>query len=358
MKRKDKIRFMNDAALAAALLAWHDAHARDLPWRGESDPYRIWISEIMLQQTRAETVRDYYAAFLRAFPDVYALAAADLQQVLKLWEGLGYYARARNLHAAAKQIAALPEGFPRTVEGLRALPGIGEYTAGAIASMAYGLREPAIDGNQIRVLARIYGIRQCAARGEGRRRIREAAYALLPAQRPGDFNQALMGLGALVCLPVSPRCEDCPAAAFCDARKRGDQADLPVLPAPPARKKERRAVLMALRGQTVLVRQRPESALLGGLWEFPNFENARTDAERRACLQELGVRAQDGVRAAEHRHVFTHLEWNMTGWFYRAAGADEPAEGRFVDADVLRALPFPTALAPFREAALEKLEQR
>ena len=200
------------------LLAWHDKNARELPWRGERDAYKIWISEIMLQQTTTQTVKGYYARFLAAFPTVRDLANAPEQEVLKLWEGLGYYSRARNLQKAAKIIANELDGrLPDTVEALKQLPGIGDYTAGAIASMAYNRRELAMDGNLVRVLARLTAEGGCVGETAVKKRLRAAGEALIDADRPGDFNQAMMGLGRLICLPGSPKCGDCPVASYCAA---------------------------------------------------------------------------------------------------------------------------------------------
>jgi A/G-specific adenine glycosylase len=336
-----------------ALLAWHDLNARDLPWRREKDPYRIWLSEIMLQQTRAETVVPYYRAFLDRYPTVEALAGADPVVVLKLWEGLGYYSRARNLMKAAKLVAAAGD-FPRDAEGLRKLPGIGEYTAGAILSIAYGLSEPAIDGNQIRVLSRVFGVRLPTQSPEGRRALKQAALSAIPPERPGDFNQAMMGLGALVCTP-RPDCGRCPVAAFCDALRAGDVLSLPVLPPKADKRLEQRAVALIYRGSSVLVRRRPDEGLLPGLYEFPSFPGARTQAEVREALRELGVEPENLVPSGSARHVFTHLVWRMDGWSCDAVAA---GEGTFVGAEALRALPFPTALRAFRERALEALDGR
>jgi len=334
-----------------ALMRWHDQNARDLPWRGEKDPYRIWLSEIMLQQTRAETVIPYYRAFLARFPTVEALAGADPVEVLKLWEGLGYYSRARNLMKAARRVAEAG-GFPRDRRGLLELPGVGEYTAGAIASIAFGLTEPAIDGNQIRVLSRVFGVRVPAASPEGRRALREASLGAMSLERPGDFNQALMGLGALVCAP-KPDCAGCPVRAFCDAFGAGDARSLPVLPPRADKRVQQRAVALVFCGNAVLVRRRPEDGLLPGLYEFPGFPDARTEAEVRAALREIGVEPERLSAAGTARHVFTHLVWQMEGWACEAGGA---GEGEFVDAAALRALPFPTALRAFRETALRTLE--
>ena len=333
-----------------ALLNWHDKNARDLPWRHEKDPYKIWLSEIMLQQTRAETVIPYYRAFLARFPTAAALARADPVEVLKLWEGLGYYSRARNLMKAAKQITEAG-AFPKDAQGLRKLPGIGEYTAGAITSIAYGLPEPAIDGNQIRVLSRVFGVRLPAQSPEGRRALREAALSAIPEERPGDFNQAMMGLGALVCTP-RPDCARCPVSAFCDAFRSGDAQSLPILPPKADKRLEQRAVALIYRDGAVLVRRRPDEGLLAGLYEFPGFPGARTEAEVREALREIGVEPENLAPSGSARHVFTHLIWRMDGWRCDAKSA---GEGEFVGVQALQALPFPTALAAFRQLALEAL---
>mgnify|MGYP000844635503 CR=1 FL=1 len=335
----------------SALLRWHDDNARDLPWRCEKDPYKIWLSEIMLQQTRAETVIPYYRAFLGRFPTAEALAGADPVEVLKLWEGLGYYSRARNLMKAAKLVAEAG-GFPRDIKGLRALPGVGEYTAGAIASIAFGLPEPAIDGNQIRVLSRAFGVRVPATSPEGKRALRAAALSVMPQTRPGDFNQALMGLGALICAP-RPGCARCPVSAFCDAFRTGDAEELPILPPKADKRDQQRAVALVFGKDTVLVRRRPEDGLLPGLYEFPGFPGARAKADVRAALREIGVEPENLRPAGDARHVFTHLVWRMNGW---ACEADRADEGEFVGTAALCALPFPTALKVFRETALRMLE--
>jgi A/G-specific adenine glycosylase len=335
---------------ARTLLDWYDKNARDLPWRLERDPYRVWLSEVMLQQTRAETVAGYYRAFLERFPTVESLARADMVDVLKQWEGLGYYSRARNLHRAAGIVVAAG-GFPGDVKGLRALPGVGEYTAGAIASIAFDLPEPAIDGNQVRVLSRVFGIRALATAPATRRALKDAARSVIPPQRPGDFNQAMMGLGALVCTP-RPDCARCPVAAMCDARRAGDASALPLMPPKIEKRTEQRAVALVFRGEKVLVRRRPEEGLLAGLYEFPSFAGARSGPEVLEALREIGVTARRLKPAGSARHVFTHLIWQMTGW---TCEADKSDGGEFVTAAALRALPFPTALRAFHARALEAL---
>ncbi|MBO4299212.1 MAG: A/G-specific adenine glycosylase [Clostridia bacterium] len=338
------------------LLAWHDANARELPWRGERDPYRIWISEIMLQQTTTQTVKGYYARFLAAFPTVRALADAPEQEVLKLWEGLGYYSRARNLQKAAKIVAHEMDGrLPDTAAALKKLPGIGDYTAGAIASMAYGRRELAMDGNLVRVLARLTAEGGCVGETAVKKRLRAAGEALVDADRPGDFNQAMMGLGRLVCLPGEPKCGECPVSRWCAARARGLERDLPVTPPRIEKKTERRGVALVFCGGRVLVRRRPEDGLLGGLWEFPNFPDAMDAPSLVECLAELGVNAAGGRRIGAASHAFTHLLWKMEGFAFSAAALPDGEKLRAVDAAGLAALPMPTAMRAFREAAEERL---
>lgn len=253
------------------LLAWFDAHRRNLPWRRTSDPYRIWVSEIMLQQTQVDRVIGYYERFVAAFPTVEALAEAPVDDVLRLWEGLGYYSRARNLHAAARVIVEEHGGeFPRSPEAIRALPGIGEYTAGALLSIAFDIPAPAVDANVIRVLARLFAVEGEVSKGAGRRRIRQLAAEVVPDERPGDFNQALMELGALLCIPGRPGCLICPLNEVCVAKSRGLQDTIP----PPKSQavSEVAAVAGVVRDADgrVLVARRPADGQWGGLWEFPN----------------------------------------------------------------------------------------
>ena len=334
-------------------MASHDKNARALIWCGEKEPYRIWISEIMLQQTRTETVTGYYRRFLAAFPTVRALAEAPLEQVLKQWEGLGYYSRARNLHAAARLIVERYAGkLPCDPDALRTLPGVGDYTAGAIASIAYGLRVPAVDGNLNRVMARVLCEGRSVRSAAGKRAICQAVYDRMPEDRPGDFNQALMGLGNLICTPVNPSCEQCPVRADCQAFQTGTQRDYPVLPPRARQRVERRAVALVFCGDRVLLHRRPETALLGGLWEFPGFAEAIGRAAVDECLAELGLAGAVFERTCgEAKHVFTHLVWEMTGYLYRLPRETLPAgEYRFVTRDQLGALPLATAFRFYRES--------
>ena len=248
--------------ISEALLAWYDRNARVLPWRNIHDPYTTWLSEAMLQQTRVETVLSYYDRFLSRFPTLADLAGAEAEDVLKVWQGLGYYSRARNLWKGARQVMEEYGGkLPTDPDKLSRISGIGEYTAGAIASIAYGTPVPAVDGNVIRVLSRLYGIRGDASRPECRRRIRDLAAALVPPERPGDHNQALMDLGATVCVPGTPDCRRCPLSSFCDAFRTGDAAELPLLPKAKVPRVVLYNVVLMRSGNRVLLRRRSEKLL-------------------------------------------------------------------------------------------------
>ena len=343
--------------LSTLLLAWYDQNKRSLPFRGTKDPYRVWVSEIMLQQTRTETVGAYYQHFLQRFPDVLSLAEAPEQEVLKCWEGLGYYSRARNLHKAAKVIAYQHGGtFPSDVEALRALPGVGGYTAAAVASIAFDLPAPAMDGNLTRVLSRFHGVRQDVGIASVRRPLISLAQADMPAARCGDFNQALMDLGATVCVPGTPECDRCPLSPLCDACRAGDAEELPIKAAakPPA--EVALAVAIVICHGRVLMTQRKE-ALLNGLWVFPLIENAENSAAVERGLKALGVRVRVLEPLGTARHVFTHRIWNMTLYACEAAEA-ATREGRFVSLKDMRALPLPTAMRAGKEYAAQLLTPR
>ena len=332
---------MDRDGFCRALLAWYDREKRELPWRGTQDPYRVWLSEIMLQQTRAEAVAPRYEEFLARFPTVEALAAADEEAVLKAWEGMGYYSRARNLRRAAMEVVRRG-GFPRSAKEWQKLPGVGAYTAAAVASIAYHEAAPALDGNQARVLSRLLAFEGTV---DTPQRLRAQAEALIDRERPGDYNQALMDLGSGVCTPRAPKCGLCPVAAFCAARAGGDAESYPHLPPPIARREVEVTVVLAYLGGRVLVRRRPSKGLLAGLWEFPNFSEG--------TLAEALPGARATGELARSRHVFTHLVWNMRG--LRAEAEALPEGMRAVDADELRALPFPTALRVYRQIAMREL---
>jgi len=345
---------MSATDFSSALLAWYDAGHRALPWRDTRDPYAIWVSEVMLQQTRAETVIGYYRRFLERFPTVRALAEAPEQELLKAWEGLGYYSRARNLQKAAKRIVAEHGGaLPSDAGALATLPGIGPYTAGAIASIAFGRRVAAVDGNVERVIARVAGIREEVTVPSVGRAIRARAAELVPADRPGDFNNALMELGARVCVPGTPDCEACPVRPWCDAHREGDADLLPVKRRVRAPLVEKRGVAIVRWGGQVLVQRRIER-MLKGMWQFPNALDAW---EPSALLRALGLSAEWAGDAGEAKHVFTHRVWEMRLHRFVAQSPAEMPECRWVDAAGLDALPLPTAMRAAKKAAKKWLEE-
>jgi A/G-specific adenine glycosylase len=298
------------SALSKRLLPWFRTKKRDLPWRRSRDPYAIWVSEAMLQQTRVETVVEYYRRFLRRFPTVEALASAPESAVLKAWEGLGYYSRARNLHRAAKIVAESHGGrVPRDPEAFGALPGVGPYIRGAVMSIAYDLPEPILDGNVKRVLARYFAMTEPLPSAEPR--LWELAEESLDRRRPGEFNQALMELGALVCTPRNPTCRECPLGAGCRARARGLQGSLPRRA--PKRKVPRHeaAVGVVRRGERILITLRPPTGLLGGLWELPGGKREPGESlagcAAREIAEETGLRVRAGRRLATVQHAYTHF---------------------------------------------------
>lgn len=328
-----------------ALLAWYDAHARELPWRGIEDPYRTWVSETMLQQTRVETVLGYYARFLERFPTVEALAQSPEEDVLKLWEGLGYYSRARNLHRGAKQVMDEFGGeIPSAVEALRKISGVGPYTAGAIASIAFGIPVPAVDGNVIRVVSRLTGIRENVGVPSVRRRLDDVAASLVDPDRPGDFNQAVMDLGATVCVPGTPSCDRCPINMHCDAFAAGDAEDLPVLPRKNPPKQLMYDVCLIFSGDRVLMHQRTE-ALLRGMWVYPMLEGRHPLRQVPAQVKRLTKLGVVGVQeAGEARHVFTHRVWEMRLLTMQTKETQAPDGWRFVTLGEMDALAVPAAV--------------
>ena len=332
--------------IADLLLAWYDQHARTLPWRGIHDPYRTWVSETMLQQTRVETVMGYYARFLERFPTVADLAAAPEDDVLKMWEGLGYYSRARNLHKGAKQVMTEYGGvIPADVEQLRKISGIGPYTAGAIASIAFDQPVPAVDGNVIRIVSRLRGIRENVGIPSVRRALEGEAASLVPQLRPGDFNQALMDLGSAICTPGTPSCEKCPLHGECDAYAAGDAEDLPVLPRKNPPKVIDYAVCLIFSGDRVLMRQRTE-AMLKGLWVFPMAEGKLTLRQVPAAVKKLTkLAAKDVQSAGEAKHVFTHQIWQMQLYTMTVPeDAQAPNGYQFIPVGEMHTLAIPTAV--------------
>ncbi|HYF91990.1 MAG TPA: A/G-specific adenine glycosylase [Symbiobacteriaceae bacterium] len=319
-------------AIAAALLDWFAVHQRDLPWRRSRDAYRIWVSEIMLQQTRVEAVRPYYERWFELFPTVGDLAAAPEEQVLKAWEGLGYYSRARNLHAAARDVVTRYGGaLPDDPDAVAALKGVGPYTAGAVLSIAFGRAVPAVDGNVMRLFSRLFLIEDDILQPATRQGMEALALSLIPAGQAGSFNQALMELGALVCSPTGPKCLACPVAEYCQAMAAGRQEELPVK----ARAKAPRPVdvvagVICHDGRVLLVRRPPEG-LLGGLWEFPGGEKPPGSGWEQAlyCVakERYGIEVAVEAHLTDVRHVFTHLVWNLRAYTAQTApGAALPPE--------------------------------
>lgn len=329
--------------VSGPLMRWYRKHGRDLPWRRSDDPYAIWIAEVMLQQTRVETVRPYYERWLAAFPDVLRLAQAPEQRVLKLWEGLGYYSRARNLLQAAQIVAGEYAGhLPRDVTELRRLPGIGPYTAGAIASIAFGRRASVLDGNVARVLARLFDLRAPIDRPRGRRLLWKLADGCLPARRPGDHNQALMDLGAIICRPKDPDCPACPLRGLCRAAQRRTQHKRPVT----SRRREtpshvHASAVIQQRGRFLLSR-RPTNGLLGGLWEFPQV---RLNGNSTAGLTRL-VRSQYDLRVRPRallitlRHAYSHFRVVVHAFRCDLISQPVARKMRWVSAAELKALPM------------------
>lgn len=300
-------------ALHNSLIAWFEQHKADLPWRRTKDPYAIWLSEMMLQQTQVATVIPYYKRFLERFPTVQALAAAPLDDVLKLWEGLGYYSRARNLHRAAQRVVEEFGGqFPANGPDLRSLPGVGRYTAGAIGSLAFGLDVPVLDGNVIRILARMFDIKDDVTQTATQKTLWELAERLIPAGRAGPWNEGLMELGRRICTPQSPNCPACPIAPHCAAQQLGIQAKRPVKRAKPKTPHFDVTAAVIERGDgQVLIAQRPPGGMLGGLWEFPGGKRepgeSLAECLRREIREELGVEIAVKEQIGVVRHAYSHF---------------------------------------------------
>ena len=347
-----------ETGFGAALLAWYRENARDLPWRHTREPYPIWVSEIMLQQTRVAAVVGYYIRFLEAFPTVEALAAAPEEKLLSLWQGLGYYSRARNLQKAARAVTERG-GFPDTYEGLLSLPGIGAYTAGAIASAAFGRPVPAADGNVLRVMSRLTDDHGDILSPSVRRGIEAQVRELFPDADEDIriFNQALMELGATVCVPNgAPQCARCPVAAHCLGRERGTALELPIRAPKKERRLEHKTVFVLLRGGETALRKRPGRGLLAGLWEFPNVEGTLSEAEAAEIVKQWGLSVSGWRGKLNAKHIFTHIEWRMTGYVLTVTGADSQ-NFAWLDRQALEAYAIPSAFARFRAAADEAIAE-
>ncbi len=332
------------------LLNWYYTNGRNLPWRGESSAYRVWVSEVMLQQTQVSTVIPYYERFFEKFSTVEILAEASLNEVLKAWEGLGYYARARNLHKAAAEIVDKWNGqLPSTYADLRTLPGFGDYTAGAVASVIFGQAVPAVDGNVKRVLARLFAIREDITKGSGAKQVKEYAAALVSPDKPGDWSQAMMELGALVCVPKSPNCAECPVEQLCAGKAAGIECNLPVKPVKKALPHYDVAAAVIYNKEQLLIAQRPLDGMLGGLWEFPGGkqEPGETLPE---CLQreideELGVKVEVGDLITTVKHSYTHFKITLHAFTCKITkGVPQPigvADWCWIMLDDIDDYPFP-----------------
>ena len=298
------------------LVAWYREHRRDLPWREHPDAYRVWVSEIMLQQTRVEAVKPYYDRFLEAFPDVEALAAAEEDKLMKMWEGLGYYNRVRNMQKAARQIMTEHDGqFPCEYDEILKLSGIGNYTAGAISSFAYGIAKPAVDGNVLRVVSRLLASDSDIMKASTRTQIENIIEEVIPADAAADFNQGLIELGAIVCVPNGePKCEICPVAHLCKAKEQNIQMELPVKTKAKARRIEKRTVLIFRDNETIAIRKRPAKGLLAGLYELLNVEGHLTRKEVIEYGKMIGLTPIRVKKLVSAKHIFSHVEWHMIGY--------------------------------------------
>ena len=337
------------AKLPAVLLPWYDENKRALPWREDQEPYHIWLSEIMLQQTRVEAVKGYYERFLSRLPTVESLANADDDQLHKLWEGLGYYSRVRNLKKAAQVIMEHYGGqFPGEYEKILALPGIGEYTAGAVCSIAFGQPTPAVDGNVLRVVSRLTEDETPIDSQQLKRQVRDALAAIYP-DRAGDFTQALMELGATLCGPNwRPRCGECPCQTFCKGHLNGTAERLPVKSPKKGRRIEERTVFILSCDGKYALEKRPNRGLLAGLWQFPNVSGKLETGDALQTVEQMGANPKEIYRQVERKHIFTHIEWQMRGVYLEV----KEAVGDFVwrtAEEINREAALPTAFRQFWE---------
>lgn len=336
--------FQND------LIQWFSKEQRDLPWRKDQDPYKVWVSEIMLQQTKVDTVIPYFNSFIEQFPNIESLANAEEEKVLKAWEGLGYYSRARNLQAAVKEVNVVYGGVvPNNVKDISSLKGVGPYTTGAILSIAYGIPEPAVDGNVMRVLSRILLIREDIAKPKTRKIFEEVIREIISKENPSFFNQGLMELGAIVCTPTSPSCLLCPVREHCRAFHEGEQNELPVKTKKKSTKQVNliAGVFFDSKGN-VLVQQRPESGLLAKLWEFPTVERVvelETPKQQlqRFMLEENGINVEVEDYVCDIQHVFSHLVWNINVYVGKVNGSFESSTLKAVSREEQELLPFPVS---------------
>lgn len=344
------------------LTKWYQENKRDLPWRADVTAYKVWVSEIMLQQTRVEAVKPYYARFLKAFPTIADLAGADEDLLLKMWEGLGYYNRVRNMQKAAKQVMVDFHGqFPHTYEEIRSLTGIGNYTAGAIASFAYGIPKPAVDGNVLRVISRLTASEEDIGKASVRERMEEALEKVIPNDAASDFNQGLIELGAIVCVPNgAPKCESCPLAHFCRAHEKGIEQELPVKSKAKERRIEQKTVFVFQDGDHVAIRKRPAKGLLAGLYELPNLEGHLTEKEALSYCKQIGLSPLRIQRLKDGKHIFSHVEWQMIGYRIRVDELEKSCTEKmlFIHPEEIQAeYPIPAAFETYTKEMEIRLGQ-
>lgn len=317
--------------IVTPLLNWYDGHARVLPWRENPAPYRVWVSEIMLQQTRVEAVKPYFERFMGELPAIRDLAEASEDRLLKLWEGLGYYNRVRNMQKAARKLMEEFGGeMPPDFDEILKLPGIGSYTAGAIASIAFGIPRPAVDGNVLRVLSRVQKSYEDITKQSVRRKLEEQVQAVIPKERAGDFNQSLIELGAIVCVPGgAPKCRECPLEGLCRAHRDGVELELPKKTPPKKRKMEERTVLVLISDNKAALKKRPPKGLLAGLYELPNLEGTYDSREVLEYVKSIGLSPIRIQSLPEAKHIFSHIEWHMAGYAVKIEEPDKEPEGFF-----------------------------
>jgi len=331
--------------ISAPLMAWYRQHERSFPWREDPSPYRVWVSEIMLQQTRIEAALPYFERFMQALPTIADLAVASEDVLLKLWEGLGYYSRVRNLQKAAQLIMKDFGGeLPDTYEQLLTLPGVGEYTAGAIASIAFGKRAAAVDGNVLRVMARLTDDPTDVMQPQNRKRLTALVERIVPEENAGDFNQGIMELGETVCVPnAQPHCSDCPLFDYCAVAGLERARELPTRAKPKQRRVERRTVFVVVADGKVLLHRRPPKGLLGGMWELPNIESD----DLGGALSDWGIRARSVDVLPNSKHVFSHVEWHMIGYLVKAKSITLQPDFQLVSKEELADYALPTAFRTY-----------
>lgn len=336
------------------LLIWYEKNKRNLPWREEPTPYHVWISEIMLQQTRVEAVKAYYARFIKELPQIRDLAECPEEKLLKLWEGLGYYNRVKNMQKAAQEVMELYDGkLPSDYDKLISLSGIGSYTAGAIASIAYGIPKPAVDGNVLRVITRITENSSDILKQSTKREMEKNLEKIIPSYAPGAFNQSLMELGATVCVPNGmAKCECCPVMEFCMAKAHDTILEYPKKTIKKHRKIEEKTILIIQNGQEFAIQKRPENGLLAGLYELPNRCGYLTQEEAIRCVEDMKLIPVYIKDVGKAKHIFSHVEWHMKGYLLKVASTEEKQVGELIFVDKKGSqekYPIPSAFSTYRK---------